>query len=146
MHKVNRQALVRHNAKKMFDLVNDVKAYPEFLKWCASSHIIEQSELKMIAGLTVSLVGVKQEFITENTLIIQDKILKIILKLVKGPFEHLSGYWQFSELTEQASKIELHMDFNFKTGLMNAAFKKSFGSIAQQLVSDFVKRADYVKY
>lgn len=144
MNNINRQALVRHNAKKMFDLVNNVKAYPEFLKWCTSSHIIEQNEFKMIAGLTVSLAGIKQKFTTENTLINDDKILKIKLNLIDGPFDTLYGYWKFSELTEQASKIELHLEFNFKTGLMNSAFRKSFGRIAQQLVSDFVKRAEHV--
>ena len=144
MNKVNRQALVRHKAEKMYDLVNNVEAYPEFLKWCSNSHVIENSEFKMIAGMTVSLAGIKQKFTTENTLIKDDKILKIMLNLKEGPFEKLKGYWQFSELTEQASKIELHLEFNFKTGLMNSAFRKGFGRIAQQLVSDFVNRAEHV--
>ena len=42
------------------------------------------------------------------------------------------------------SKIELYLAFNFQSGLLNNAFKKAFGAIAQQLVSDFVRRADDV--
>lgn len=144
MHTVNRQALVRHKAEQMFDLVNDIEKYPEFLKWCHDSHLIEASQEKMIAGMTVSLAGVKQKFTTENLLSLQNNTYKINLSLLKGPFDKLSGYWLFTGLNEKASKIELHLEFNFKSGILNGTFKRAFGRIAQQLVSDFVSRAHYV--
>ncbi len=144
MHTVNRKAIVRHNAKEMFDLVNNVESYPEFLKWCYSSHIVNREGDQMTAGLSVSLVGIKQKFTTKNILNKLDKNYKIYLNLVEGPFEHLSGYWNFIYLEENASKIELHLEFNFKSGLLNSAFKRAFGKIIQQLVSDFVKRANDV--
>jgi ribosome-associated toxin RatA of RatAB toxin-antitoxin module len=144
MHQVNRQAIVKHNAHKMFSLVNSIETYPEFLKWCHDSHIIEQSDEFMMAGMTVSLAGIKQKFTTNNILQQHENGYKIELKLVKGPFEHLAGYWIFTHLTMQASKVELHLEFNFKSGLLNAAFKRAFGRIAQQMVSDFVKRANHV--
>ncbi len=144
MHEVHRQAIVRHNAKQMYDLVNLVNEYPQFLNWCHDSHVIEKSNDYMIAGMTVSLVGIKQKFTTKNKFLKNDKGYCIELSLVKGPFEKLSGRWMFSSLTSDASKIELHLKFNFKSGILNGAFKRAFGSIAQQLVTDFVKRANYV--
>lgn len=144
MHTVNRQALVRHKAEKMFSLVNDIECYPQFLKWCHDSHIIESSEEKMIAGMTVSLAGVKQKFTTQNLLSKQQDKYEIKLSLLKGPFDKLSGYWLFTVLNENASKIELHLEFNFKSGFLNGTFKRAFGRIAQQLVSDFVTRAQHV--
>ena len=144
MHKVNRQALVKHQAEKMFTLVNEVEDYPEFLNWCHDSHVIEKSENKMIAGMTVSLAGIKKKFTTQNILTQESTGFKIELSLVSGPFEKLSGYWLFTHLNETASKIELHLEFDFKSGLMNSAFRKAFGLIAQQLVVDFVKRANDV--
>jgi len=144
MHTVNRQALVRHKAEKMFSLVNDVESYPSFLKWCHDSHLIESNNDKMIAGMTVSLAGIKQNFTTQNLLIRQQSKFKIQLSLIKGPFEKLSGYWLFTSLGENGSKIELHLEFNFKSGFLNGTFKRAFGRIAQQLVSDFVSRANYV--
>ena len=144
MHEVHRQAIVRHNAKQMFDLVNLVSEYPNFLNWCHDSHVVEKNKDNMIAGMTVSLVGVKQKFTTRNEFFEKGNGFCIELSLVKGPFERLSGSWIFTHLTEDASKIELHLKFNFKSGLLNGAFKRAFGSIAQQLVTDFVKRANYV--
>ena len=144
MHHVNRQAIVRHSAKKMYDLVNEIEQYPQFLKWCFDSHIIERSDSYMLAGLTVSLAGIKQKFTTKNEYIMTNNTYKIALSLVKGPFETLKGYWMFSPLNLEASKIELHLDFNFKSGFMNGAFKRAFGKIATQLVADFVGRANDV--
>ncbi|MCF6288500.1 MAG: ubiquinone-binding protein [Proteobacteria bacterium] len=144
MHKVNRQAIVRHHPKKMFDIVNAVELYPIFLKWCHAAQIIEENADFMIAGLTVSLAGIKQKFTTKNILKQKTPDYQIDLSLVTGPFETLSGYWYFTYLNDAASKIELHLEFNFKSGILNSAFKRAFGTIAQQLVADFVKRANHV--
>jgi ribosome-associated toxin RatA of RatAB toxin-antitoxin module len=144
MHQVNRQAIVRHNAENMYTLVNDIETYPEFLNWCHDSHVIEKIDSKMIAGLTVSLAGIKQEFTTQNLMSREVNGFKIMLSLVSGPFKRLSGYWLFTHLNDSASKIELHLEFDFKSGFLNNAFKKAFGHIAQQLVVNFVERANDV--
>ncbi len=144
MHQVHRQAIVRHNARQMYDLVNLVEEYPQFLNWCHDSHVIEKNEKYMVAGMTVSLVGIKQKFTTKNEFFQKENGFNIELSLVKGPFEKLSGNWVFTRLTSDASKIELHLNFNFKSGILNGAFKRAFGTIAQQLVTDFVRRAKHV--
>lgn len=144
MHQVNRQAIVRYSAQSMFELVNSVEEYPEFLKWCHDSHVIESSSEQMIAGMTISLGGIKKIFTTNNTFVRDELNFQIQLNLVKGPFEKLKGNWVFTHLNEKASKIELHLEFNFKSGFLNNTFKRAFGAIAQQLVSDFVKRAGHV--
>lgn len=144
MHLVNRQAIVRHNAEKMFNLVNDIESYPQFLKWCHDSHLLEKTTDSMLAGMTISLAGMKKKFTTKNILSKNTDGFKIYLDLVKGPFEKLNGFWSFTSLDESASKIELHLEFNFKSGILNSAFKRAFGKIAQQLLSDFVKRAQHV--
>ena len=40
---IRRSALVLHPAMDMFRLVQDVPAYPEFLGWCLSSQVHEQT-------------------------------------------------------------------------------------------------------
>jgi ribosome-associated toxin RatA of RatAB toxin-antitoxin module len=144
MHQVNRQAIVRYPAEKMYALVNSVETYPEFLKWCHESHIEEKTNNHMIAGMTISLAGIKKRFTTKNIYVKNNENFSIDLKLIKGPFDSLSGHWKFTFLNESASKIELDLTFNFKSNFLNNTFKRAFGNIAQQLVSDFVKRAAYV--
>jgi ribosome-associated toxin RatA of RatAB toxin-antitoxin module len=40
---IKRTALVLHPAIDMFRLVQDVPAYPEFLSWCSSAKVHEQT-------------------------------------------------------------------------------------------------------
>ena len=42
MHTIRRSALVEHSATRMFDLVNDVAAYPRRFDWCSAAELIEQ--------------------------------------------------------------------------------------------------------
>ena len=57
MTQVDRSALVLHTAEQMFDLVNDVANYPEFLPWCSGSTIIESTPEVMQASLYVRKRG-----------------------------------------------------------------------------------------
>ena len=39
MREVRRTAVVPYSAQEMFDLVNDVAAYPDFLTWCHKARV-----------------------------------------------------------------------------------------------------------
>ena len=41
MPTIRRSALVEHSAARMFDLVNDIDAYPRRFRWCSASQILE---------------------------------------------------------------------------------------------------------
>ena len=41
MYNINRSALVPYSAEQMFELVNNVEKYPEFLPWCGGSAVLE---------------------------------------------------------------------------------------------------------
>ena len=54
----------------------------------------------------------------------------------------LSGEWQFLALGEQGCKITLRLDFDFRRGLVSAAFQRGFARIADHMVQEFCQRAD----
>lgn len=66
------------------------------------------------------------------------------LTLVKGPFKSLSGVWTFTPLSDEASKVELNLHFEFSGKLTGAAMGKVFNSVAATLVDAFVSRADQI--
>ena len=53
MPKIQRSALVAYSAQSMFDLVNDVESYSEFLPGCSDSKIVSQQGNAMQAALLV---------------------------------------------------------------------------------------------
>lgn len=141
MAQIHRSALVAFSAESMFDLVNDVAAYPQFLPGCAQTDVIEQNDDKMKASILISKAGVRQWFTTENAL---QRGHSIKMHLVDGPFSHLSGGWLFTALSEDACKIELQLEFDFSSKLAEMAFGKVFNSIATNMVNAFTARAKEV--
>jgi ribosome-associated toxin RatA of RatAB toxin-antitoxin module len=138
---IERSALVVHSAANMYDLVQDVPAYPGFLSWCTATLVHEQTNEKQTASLTVAVAGVIQKFTTVNTLHVNERI---DMKLLKGPFSDLQGTWSFLQLGEDGCKVRLHLDFEMRRGPIAKVFGKGFGKIADRLLDDFCKRADEV--
>ncbi len=138
MH-IERSALVLYQAMDMYRLVHDVESYPRFLKWCKEAVVHEQDHEHQLASLAVRVGGIEQRFTTRNRLV-PGELLS--MSLVEGPFRSLSGEWQFQALGEQGCKITLRLDFDFRRGLVSAAFQRGFARIADHMVQEFCQRAD----
>ncbi|SET34331.1 SRPBCC family protein [Thorsellia anophelis] len=141
MPNITRSALVSFSALEMFNLVNDIKSYPEFLPGCIGASILSQAENEMVASVEVEKFGIKKSFVTRNRLIVGESIL---MELVEGPFKQLTGGWTFTSLSENASKVELSLQFEFTNKLVELAFGKVFNELAVNMVSAFSDRAKLV--
>ncbi|CAK1700193.1 ribosome association toxin RatA [Vibrio crassostreae] len=141
MPKVTRSALVSFSADQMFSLVNDVARYHEFLPGCSGSRVIESSDSTMVASVDVSKAGISKTFTTSNRLADGAEIL---MELVDGPFKKLQGGWYFTPLDEQACKVELKLEFEFSSRMIEMAFGKIFNELASNMVSAFTQRAKQV--
>ena len=138
---VRKSALVSHSAAQMFDLINDVEAYPQFLPWCSATKLLSRDEEELCGELVVSRIGIRQTFSTCNRLYPHERI---DIKLREGPFKNLHGNWRFTSLKESACKVELELEFEFSGRMINTAFGKVFNQVANTLVDAFCKRADEV--
>ncbi|CAH0524914.1 SRPBCC family protein [Vibrio hippocampi] len=141
MQQVTRSALVMFSAEQMFNLVNDVTRYHEFLPGCSGSRVLESSRSSMVASVDVSKAGISKTFTTANTLV---QGSEIFMELVDGPFKALKGVWSFIPLDEQACKVELRLEFEFSSKMIEMAFGKIFNELTSNMVSAFTKRAKEV--
>ncbi|MEP6940953.1 MAG: type II toxin-antitoxin system RatA family toxin [Rudaea sp.] len=140
MIQIRRSALVRHTPQRMFDLVNDVAAYPRRFAWCGDSAILEQDADTMIARLDLRLGALTQSFTTRNTL---KPPMRIGLELVEGPFRSLQGQWTFLALGEAGCKVALALDFDY-AGLMAPVLRSGFQRLADRMVDEFCTEADRI--
>ncbi|QCZ93311.1 type II toxin-antitoxin system RatA family toxin [Salinimonas iocasae] len=138
---IQRSALVNYSAEAMYDLVNDVDAYPQFLPGCKDSKVLARESDMMKASLLVAKAGVRQWFTTKNTL---EPARHIHMQLIDGPFKRLTGGWTFSALSDEACKIELNLEFEFTSKLTELAFGKIFNALAASMVKAFTERAKQV--
>jgi ribosome-associated toxin RatA of RatAB toxin-antitoxin module len=141
MASIEKSVLVRHSASRMFALVADIEAYPEFLPWCGGSRIIERDGPQVTAEIEINFHGIRQAFTTVND---QHPDDRIDLRLVSGPFSKLDGSWQFTSLGDDACKVVLVLDYDFNNFLLGTLVGPVFHQIATTMVDSFVRRADEV--
>lgn len=124
---------------QMYDLVNDITAYPQFLPWCDKSEILQQSDTQIDAALSIAKSGIRQRFATRNTLVQNSSVS---MQLLEGPFKQLTGRWQFDVIGDnQGCRVTLDMNFEFSTPLLGATLNPIFTHIAGSLVDAFCRRA-----
>lgn len=138
---VQKSALVKFSARQMYDLVNDIESYPQFLPWCTGSRIIKREGDIVEAELMISKGGFKKSFSTRNKI---DDGGRITVSLLDGPFSYLEGVWNFMPLREDASKISLDLEFEMSGVLANLAFGAVFNQICNTMVASFTGRAKEV--
>jgi ribosome-associated toxin RatA of RatAB toxin-antitoxin module len=138
MREVKRSALVSRPPAQVFELINDIESYPQFLPWCTHARVESRNEREIVATLGVRQGALHGEFTTRNTL---ERVHAIHMQLVSGPFRVLEGLWQLTPVDTQGCKVELTMRFAFKSSLTGMLFEPKFAETIGSLVDAFVARA-----
>ena len=140
-HTVNRSALVSFSAQQMFDLVNDIESYPDYMDGCVGATILKREGDWLEARLDLSRAGMRQSFVTRNHLCAPQKMS---MTLVEGPFKSLQGCWEFTALAENACKVSFELTFEFQNKMLGLAVGKFFESIASNQVDALCARAKQI--
>lgn len=138
MKKISRSALVEHSAERLYGIVEDIEAYPQFLPWCLESRAQRDGNVT-VATLTVGVGGLRQSFTTRNE---NRPGESIVMALVEGPFRSFSAEWRFRALPAQACKVEFSIGYEFASRALARLLEPLFESIADTMVDAFTRRAD----
>ncbi len=138
---VEKTVLVAHTAEQMFNLVDRVEEYPQFLPWCGGATVDKMEDTTMHATVHIDYHHLKQQFSTENH---REPPLLIEMKLKSGPFQQLDGSWRFIPLNEEACKIEFRLHYEFSSKLLEKLVGPVFHYIANSFVDAFIHRAEKI--
>lgn len=144
MRQVRRSALVAATPARMFELINEVERYPEFVPGCVASEVLSRTPTEIHARLTVGSGLVRTAFTTRNCLT-PDR--QVRMELVEGPFKSLLGLWTLAPVTDPGSdqvvgcRVSLALDFEPKSGLAGLALGPLIERTAGSLVDAFAARA-----
>jgi ribosome-associated toxin RatA of RatAB toxin-antitoxin module len=141
MASVEKSVLVPFGALTMFELVNRVEMYPEFLPWCGGAQTLTREDSITTARIDIDYRGVRQSFVTRNRM---QEGVSLHMELVSGPFESLTGDWVFHALSEGACKVEFRLDYAFSSRVLEKLVGPVFDYIATTLVDSFVQRAEAI--
>jgi ribosome-associated toxin RatA of RatAB toxin-antitoxin module len=138
MREMTRSALVARSPELVYQLVEDVERYPEFVPGCTEATVLERSGRELVARLAVRRGPLRTEFTTRNSL---EPGRSMHMDLVDGPFRMLEGDWTFTPVGTNGCRIELSLRFQFSNILKSALFEPLFEETAASLVRAFVSRA-----
>lgn len=141
MADIMKSVLVGYPAAQMFELVDAVEKYPEFLPWCGGTRLLHRDQTLTRATILINYHGVKQSFTTENT---KEPPRLMEIRLVEGPFRHLDGTWRFLDLGGRGCKIEFRLHYEFSSKLLEKLVGPVFHYIANTFVDAFTRRARQV--
>ena len=138
MRRIQRSAIVESTARQMYDLVEDIESYPEFLPWCSGAHVRERTAGRTVATLDVGMPPMQQSFTTENTNVPGKSI---DMRLLHGPFRKFEAHWKFTPLGPGA-KIEFGIAYEFADPILALSLESMFQGIAGTMVDAFTRRAE----
>ena len=131
-----------YSPDQMYDLVADIDSYPEFLPWCAAARVRARREdgaAEVVdADLVISFKVFRERFGSRVTLRPEEK--KIDTEYLDGPFNYLRNHWYF-EPAEGGCTVDFHVDFEFRSAMLQAVIGVVFNEAMQRIVRAFERRA-----
>ncbi len=135
---IEKSVLIARSAQQMFDLVDRVEDYPQFLPWCGGTELIERTDTVTAARIHIAYHGIKATFATENPKEIPHRM---DIHLREGPFKRLEGGWRFVSLGDAGCKVEFRLRYEFSSWILEKTLGPVFNLIVSTFVDSFVKRA-----
>ena len=85
--------VIRHRPQDLYDLVADVRSYPQFLPWCMAARIRHADRYGLAADLIIGFQMFRERFTSHVEL--NPEHLEIDVKYAEGPFKYLTNKWRF---------------------------------------------------
>lgn len=126
-----------YSREQMFDLVADVKSYPQFLPWVMGTRVRSNDGRVMLADMIVGFKMVRETFTSRVNL---DRPARIHVDYISGPLKHLHNDWVFRS-SSGGCDIDFCVDFEFRSRLFESLAGAFFHEAFKRMVAAFEKRA-----
>ena len=123
--------------EQMFDLVADVRRYPEFLPWVAALRVRRDAPGETLADMIVGFRGLRETFTSRVTKLRPDHIH---VDYVEGPLKQLSNDWRFRP-DPGGCALDFSVDFTFRSRVFEKLAGAMFDAAFRRMVAAFEARA-----
>ena len=124
---------------QMFDLVSDVDSYPKFLPWCIGVRVRDRQKSVFLADLLIGFKMLREKY--SSRVVLNRSDYTILVEYLDGPFRFLDNSWKFIAEKDGGTRVEFHINFEFKSRLLQSLIGRMFEDAVSVMVSAFEKRA-----
>ena len=128
-----------YTPEQMFDLVADVRRYPEFLPWTAAVRVRSDSPTETIADLAVGFKAIKETFTSR---VRKERPHAIEIDYIEGPLKYLHNSWRFTPDGQGGTNIDFCVDFAFKSRVFDMLAGQVFDRALRRMIGAFCDRAE----
>jgi len=139
--------ILKTNARHLYDTIQNVDAYSEFLPLCTSSKIFRRAGNVFDASLTVGLPPLfTEDFVSRVTIDSQDLVVET--KSLKSKlFDKLESRWKLTPTTKcDETHVEFWMEMTVSDPVIVATLDMVLEEVAGRQVEAFEKRCQEIPY
>jgi coenzyme Q-binding protein COQ10 len=126
-----------YTPEQMFDLVADVKRYPEFLPWVSAMRVRADSSTETLADMIVGFKGLRETFTSR---VRKDRPTSITVEYIDGPLKFLRNEWTFRP-EPGGCAVDFSVDFAFKNRVFEMLAGQVFHAALRRMTGAFETRA-----
>lgn len=127
-----------YTPEQMFDLVADVRAYPQFLPWVQAIRVRSDTPTEMIADMIVGFKSLRETFTSR---VVKHRPDSVLVDYIEGPLRFLHNSWQFRPDGSGGVIIEFEVDFAFKNRVFEMLAGQMFDRALRKMIGAFETRA-----
>lgn len=128
-----------YSADQMYDLVTDVRHYPEFLPWVSAIRVRSDSETEILADMVVGFKALRETF---SSRVIKNPKSSVVVDYLDGPMRHLHNQWLFEPRDNGGCIVDFTVDFSFHNRVFEALAGTYFSTALSKMTGAFIQRAD----
>lgn len=138
MREIRREALVPFPTPDMFDLIERVEDYPQFLPWCTATQLLVRTDEMVSATVDVGVRDLRVRVTTRN-----DKRPPeyMAIHLEGGSFRHFHGEWLLRPLGPGGCHVTFILRYELALHA-EAIAGRLIDHAADRMVDAFVARAE----
>ena len=126
-----------YTPEQMYDLVADVRRYPEFLPWVTAMRVRSDTATETLADMIVGFKGLRETFTSR---VQKARAEAITVDYIDGPLKYLRNEWRFRR-EEQGCAVDFSVDFAFKNRMFEMLAGQVFGQALRKMIGAFETRA-----
>ncbi len=109
---------IKGDSKKIFEIIMDLEAYPQYMSAVKKIEIVERGEGYVLSRWTTSASGITLKWTEKDTY--DQENLTVNYKLTQGDISKFEGYWKVIPVTDNLNKVELKIDFDIGVPMLEA--------------------------
>lgn len=141
MPKLFRTAKAPYSQQQLYDLVADVKAYPQFLPFCTKTTVHESSDTHMVADMHIGYRGFTGSF---QSTVAMESPHWLKMKQTHGALKHLDSQWEFTYETETSTQVTFSVDFESSSWLLSKLINPLLDEMGNVMLQSFLNRAKVI--